>query len=169
MQFHHALHVCGTNKPSSDGKTVSNQKYFLLNRVAYLSEKKGGINCRQSFNLWLLMENPRISKLIRVNHMEQKRSYSESEVLFFHWSIKNRKWSGKSFWARLPKVKYGVRRRQSWNWYFCLNLLESLFRGGALFVPYVNKQKISPFYRTSSPIGAAAQKGPRLGKVIPVD
>ena len=69
-------------------------------------------------------------------HIQNKRSFTAS-VVFFHRAIKNRKWLGKSFWARLPKAQHGVRRRQSWKRYFCLNLLELLFRAGTDFVPYV--------------------------------
>ena len=40
------------------------------------------------------------------------------------------------FRSRLPKAQYGVWRRPSWNRYFFLNLLESLFKAGTDFVPY---------------------------------
>ena len=55
-------------------------------------------------------------------------------------------------WARLPKAQHEVRRRESRNWYFCLNLLESLFRGEAFFVPYV-KMPPSSFRQLQSFFG----------------
>ena len=56
---------------------------------------------------------------------------------------------GKSFWARLPKAQYGVRRRPSWNRYFFLNLLESLFKAGTDYVSYAKEEFREHFKKVS--------------------